>query len=348
MKNKFLPIFSIVLALLLFTSCSKQNSNAEPVANKAMQLLDTFIIGRAYGDNSKRALDLAFERLKQIDSTMSRYNFESDIYKINENAGKKAVIVSPSTYFVIETAIHYANITNGTFNPVIGKVIDLWGIGTDHAKVPSKEELNMLLPHLDYDQLELDKHNSAVLLTSDKVSLDLGAIAKGYAADEMKRILQEQGITSASLNLGGNVLVIGSKPNGDSWTIGIQNPLESERGKLAATIKVKDTSLVTSGSYERYFEYEGKKYHHIIDPATGYPAENGIISSTIITPNSIDADALSTSVYILGKEKGLALIESLPNVEAVIITEDLHVYTTSGVTSDMLTIHSEEFIYEKS
>lgn len=333
--------------MILLSSCQSKASAELPSADKTAQMLGTVITAKAYGDNAKSALDLAFERVQEIENKMSRYQGGSEIDLINQNAGGEAVSISPDTYFVIKTALDYAEKTEGAFNPLIGDIVDLWGIGTENARVPSDDELNNFLPYIDYHQLELTQNPYTAKLTSDKAKLDLGAIAKGYAADEMRDVLLEQGITSALLNLGGNVIVLGNKPGADLWSIGVQDPLATDRGDIAALLKAKDTSVVTSGSYERFFEVDGVRFHHIMDPFTGAPAENGVISSTIITPSSTDADALSTSVYILGKDKGLELLESLPNVEGIIISSDLNVHATSGITDDIFTLKSEAFVYEK-
>lgn len=346
--QKIIKLFYLPIIMLVLSACTQGATSTTPPASKTSQMLGTIITASAYGDQAASALELAFDRVQAIEDKMSRYKISSEIDFINQNAGVQAVSISPDTYSVIEKALGYAEKTGGAFNPLIGQIVDLWGIGTENARVPSQAELDQWLPHLSYDQLELTKDPYTAKLTSSKVQVDLGAIAKGYAADEMRDILLGQGISSALLNLGGNVMVIGSKPNGDPWSIGVQDPLADDRGEIAGVIKAKDTSVVTSGSYERFFEQEGIRYHHIIDPATGMPAQNGIISSTIITPNSADADALSTAVYILGKDAGLALLEALPEVEGILITDDLHVHTTTGVTDEMFSIRNEDFTHEKS
>ena len=347
MYQKKISLLLLLFFTIILSSCQIKNSPKKVSSDKAAPLLGTVITAQAYGVNAEESLNLAFDRVREIEKKMSLHLAESQVGHINQNAGKKPVSISTDTYFVIQTALDYAEKTNGSFNPVIGNIVELWGIGTENARIPSIEEINMFLPYLDYKQLILTKDPYTAYLTSDMIKLDLGAIAKGYAGDEMARILLENGVSSALLNLGGNVVVIGKKPNNTPWSIGIQNPLEPERGELVGVLNIQDTSVVTSGSYERFFEQDGTRYHHIMDPATGYPAENGIISSTIITPNSAQADALSTAVYILGKEKGLALIESLPNVEAVLITSDQNIYTSSGVKEGLFTLISEEYIYEK-
>ena len=348
MKQKKIWLGIILFFSIILSACQMQNDLRETSADQAEQLLGTIITGKAYGVHAEEALNLAFDRVREIENKMSRHLTGSEVDLINQNAGKEAVSISSDTFFVIQSALDYAEKTNGALNPVMGTIIELWGIGTENARVPTQDELNMFLPYLDYHQLILTQNPYTARLTSNKLKLDLGAIAKGYAGDEMARVLSEKGITSALLNLGGNVVVLGERPDHTPWTIGIQNPLKEERGEVAGIIKTKDTSVVTSGSYERFFEKEGIRYHHIMDPSTGYPGQNGVISSTIIAQSSTQADALSTAVYILGKEKGLSLIESLPGVEAVVITDDYKVYTTSGIEDDLFTLKSEVFTYEKS
>ena len=170
---------------------------------------------------------------------------------------------------------------------------------------------------------------------TDTVQLDLGGIAKGYAADEMKKVLTDTyGITSGILSLGGNVMAIGSKPEGEQWVVGIVDPLHTS--EMIGTLSETDKTIVTSGNYERYFTKDGIRYHHILNPATGYPAENGIISSTIITDCSMDADALSTATYVMGVEEALEMIEKMDGIEAVFVKEDGSIVTTDGVDLSQL------------
>lgn len=347
-KYKKTCLILFLLSTLILSACSGPSPSMLPRSRKTKPLLGTIITAEAYGPDADKALDLAFKRVGEIEDKMSQYLETSEVSLINQMAGQEAVPISEDTYFVIKSALDYARKTDGTFNPVIGNIVGLWGIGTDNARVPSQGEIDKFLPYLDYDQLVLTKKPYTAKLKSDKMKLDLGAIAKGYAGDEMARVLSENGITSAILNLGGNVVMLGKKPDNSLWTIGIQNPNEPERGEIAGILKGKNTSVVTSGSYERFFEQDNVRYHHIIDPYTGYPSENGIISSTIIAESSTKADALSTAVYVLGLKKGLDLIESLANIEAIIITDDHNVHISSGIDDDLFTLKSEDFSYEKS
>jgi thiamine biosynthesis lipoprotein len=230
---------------------------------------------------------------------------------------------------VLEKALYYSDLTDGALDCTIGDLIDLWGIGTEYAHVPDNTEIQNILRQNSYTMVVLDTDIPTVRFTQPEVTLHFGAIAKGYIADEMKSVLENYGIESGCLSLGGNVLTIGAKPSGKPWTVGITDPLSPEN--ITATLQVTDLSVVTSGNYERYFYEDGVRYHHILDPDTGYPAENGLISATIIGSSSVDCDALSTAVYVLGSEKGMALIESLEDVEAVLITDDGTVLTSSGI-----------------
>ncbi|HHV93122.1 MAG TPA: FAD:protein FMN transferase [Firmicutes bacterium] len=291
-------------------------------------MMDTSIEMRIYG--SKRDLEAAFRRVQELDNLMSRTRKGSDIYRVNQEAGRSWVKVSADTFYVIETALRFAELTGGLFDPTVTPLVELWGIGTENPQIPDQEAIDRAKALIDYRNVELDQAGRRVRLTQPGMGLDLGAIGKGYAADSVAQLLRERGVKSALLNLGGNVLVIGGKPDGSPWRIGIQDPFAA-RGTHVTVLEVRDISIVTSGPYERFFIRNGKRYHHILNPETGYPAETGLASVSIITPASTTADALSTSVFLLGVEKGLALLEELENVEGMLITNDRKVYLTSGL-----------------
>lgn len=353
-------IFTIILFSCMMTACSSSLSTTDSIpktedqaAEKTLTLLGTTITLKAYGTKSEEALIAAESTVSRINELMSVNEPTSEVSRINQSTHKEAIEVSSETAFVISHALEYALLTEGAFDPSIGHMIDLWGIGTDHARIPAKSELAPFINKKLYHSISLTtskdaKKTSSVFLSSPLAKLDLGGIAKGFAGDAMKKVLTEEyGITSALLNLGGNVVTIGTKPDGSDWIIGLQDPFNSARGNIIGKISIPNKSIVTSGNYERYFEENGKRYHHILDASTGYPSDSDVASSTIIADEGIDADALSTSVYILGKDKGLALIESLDNIEAIIITKDKHVYTTPGITENMFTLTQEGYTYEK-
>nr|WP_245641366.1 FAD:protein FMN transferase [Thermovenabulum gondwanense] len=308
-------------------------------------MLDTLIQITAYGDNAESAINSAFDRIAEIHNKMNVNDEESEISSINKLAGRGFAKVSQDTFYVIQKGLYYSSLSHGKFDITIGPLVKLWGIGTERARVPDKNVIESVLPLINYQDVIIDQEKKEVMLKREKMALDLGAIAKGYAADEVMRILKENGIKSAVADLGGNIYVLGTKPNGKSWRIGIQNPFK-QRGITFATIEVKDKTIVTSGTYERFFVENGKKYHHILDTKNGYPVENGLVSVTIIGDTSIDCDALSTTTFALGLKEGMKLIENIKGYEAIFVTQDKKVYVTSGVNNYNFTITDEEFKLE--
>lgn len=315
----------------------------EPVYRQFYSL-GTVIGLKAFGDNGSKAIDKAVERLNEIDDKMSVFKGYSEISRINANAGKCPQQVSPDTYFVINKAVRYSEKSGGAFDPTIRPVIGSWGIRTDHEGIPGSEELKQKLGLVNYKGIVLDGNNCTVMLDHENMAIDLGAIAKGYAADEVKSIFLENSVESAIIDLGGNIFALGKKPDGMLWNIGVQHPF-SLRGEYVGTLRVSDKSIVTSGDYERYFIMGGRKYHHIMDPSTGYPSDNGVISTTIISGCSIDGDALSTCAYVMGLEKGIEFIEAFEGADAIFITKDSKIYATSGIKGKFK-LSNKEFIYE--
>lgn len=325
--KKWLVIFFCAI-LCCMTACAKGNTQSQEY-EKTEELLGTIITGKVYGENAEEGLKQAFKRVEEIEDIMSAKEADSELSMVNREACQREVQVSEELYDVMEKAVYYARLTDGAFDPTIGKLINLWGIGTEHEKVPADEELKALAGLKDYEQIVLNKEKKTVHFLTDTIQLDLGGIAKGYAADEMKKVLTDTyGITSGILSLGGNVITIGNKPNGEQWMIGIADPLQPS--EMIGTLSKADKTIVTSGNYERYFIKDNKRYHHILNPATGYPAENGMISSTIIADCSMDADALSTATYVMGVDAALELVEKTDGVEAVFVKDDGSIVTTEG------------------
>jgi len=307
---------------------------------KEYNVLGTTVQLSVYDSDDETAVDEALERLDQIDDRMSAFKNMSFISKININAGGLMQEVTEDVYYVIDKAVQYAEFSEGAFDPTIRPLVNLWGVFTNHAMVPEKYEIEEKLRLVNYKDIVLDKANCAVKLKHRNQCIDLGAIAKGYAADEVKRIFLNHNIKSAIIDLGGNIYALGNKLDGSSFNIGIQDPLGFE-GESIGIVSVRDKSIVTSGNYERYFEKDGKRYHHIINPRNGYPDENGIISVTVISDLSIDGDGLTTCGYIMGLQRGFELIEDLEGVEAIFITKDKKIYITSNLTNNFQLINSE-------
>lgn len=301
---------------------------------KTEELLGTVITCKVYGENGDKGLEKAFERAGEIEAAMSARQEDSELSKINKEAAEHPVIISDDLYQVIEKALYYAEKTEGAFDPTIGRLIDLWGIGTEKERVPSKSEIAALRDRKNYKNVILDKETKTIFYKNKDIKLDLGAIAKGYAGDEMKRILKEEfHINNGILSLGGNIVTIGNKPDEGKWKVGIINPLDTS--KVYGTLESGEMTIVTSGNYERYFIKDGVRYHHIINPKTGYPAEEGVVSATIYGDCSMDADALSTASYIMGKDKAIELLEGLEGFQGIFIEEKGNMVTTSGITKEI-------------
>jgi thiamine biosynthesis lipoprotein len=340
MKNKILK-YSILAVIIIITSVQIGCTKELQMVTDSTYMLGTYLQLSVWTTNKQEGMNTikaSFERIKEIEDKLSANLDESEIGQINLNAGKGYVDVSDETIAIIKRAIHYAELTKGAFDPAIGKLVKLWGIGTENERIPSQEEIQDTLQFVDYQKIEFQGDNK-VKLSEAGMRIDLGGIAKGYAADEVTKIMKNKGIKHAIINLGGNVVTLGKKIDETSWKVGIQDPFEPT-GTHMGVIEVHDQTVVTSGNYERFFMADNKRYHHIIEPKTGYPAENGIISATIVTNSSTDADGLSTSVYVLGVDKGIQLIESLEDVECIIITEDKKVYISTGLTERFQIIDS--------
>lgn len=325
-KSFFILGLSLIMSLGLM-SCGKKEADFQPIS-KSDILLDTPCKVTIYDNVSEDILDKAFEKLKEVDSKMNASSDISEISQVNSNAGKEYVKVSDDTFYVIEQGKKYGELTNGIFDVTIGPLVKLWGINTDHARVPAKLEIDAKLPLVNYENILLKDDTKEVMLKNPGMELDLGGIAKGYAADAVAEVLRANGVEHAIIDLGGNILTLGSKVNGDDWKIGIQNP-NTERGQYLATIEVVNKTIVTSGIYERYFEQDGKRYHHILDTSTGYPVDNNLASVTIVTDKSIDGDALAKA-FCMGIDKGKEFVQA-QGAEAIFVTKDSKIYLTDGL-----------------
>jgi len=336
-------IFCVIAVVsLILAACSKAEPSsahsAEPERTELARaeptrvefVLDT-VCSVTLFDGAKDSIyrDI-FGRLREIENHMSPYIEGSDISRVNAAAGKAPVQVHDDTFKVIERAVYFAGLSNGAFDPTVGPLVSLWGITGDHPRVPSRAEIDAVLRLINWRDIELNKEQRSVFLKRPGMALDLGAIAKGYAADEVQAIIEKAGLKRAIIDLGGNVSTYGEKTDKSPWKVGVQDPLK-ERNDYIGIVQGPAQTVVTSGVYERFFiGPDGVRYHHIFNPSTGYPTNNGFLSVSIITGCSMDADALSTAVFVLGYEKGRALVESLKGIEAVFIFDDKSVRKTKG------------------
>ncbi len=346
MRKKLLfSLITLSISFMVLTGCTNSTKNTTTESSASTKILkdpysdEQFLLGtyvriRVYDEGKESALKPAFDRVKELGDKITINQKGSEIDEVNEQAGIKPVKVSDDVYTLVKRAYEYSQDSQGGFDMAIGAITQLWRIGFDDARKPSQEEIDQALKLVDYHKIELNDKEKTVYLKEKGMIIDLGAIAKGYITDEVVKVLKKQGVTTAIVDLGGNVYVLGHSPRGENqdWTVGIQDP-NMARGSVLGSIKERNKTLVTSGIYERYLEVDGKKYHHLFDPKTGYPFDNDIASVTIITDKSIDGDGLSTAVFSMGVKKGLEYVESELNngTEAIFVTKDDKVYVTDPI-----------------
>jgi thiamine biosynthesis lipoprotein len=303
-------------------------------------VMNTFGNIVVYGENNLQEIIAAgFKEADRIADLVDRFNPQSDVYKINASGGEW-VKVAPEVLDLIETAIYWSKKTEGAFDPTITPLVELWGfIENDESgpngfnvpgkKPPSPESIEEALKKVvGVDAIEIDREKSQIRIAGGG-QIDLGGIAKGYAADLVYEMMKTKGIKAGMVNFGGDMVIKGLKDNGEVWKVGILHPRDPS--KPLAVLFLTDVGLVTSGDYERFFEYEGVRYHHIINPATGYPGTE-LISATIIAPSGVAADAVATAVFSMRLQKSLQFLESLPGVDGVLVDKDQNVHVTSGLT----------------
>ncbi len=275
------------------------------------------------------AMDLAISRIAQLELLLSPFLPQSDIYRINEAAGLKPTKIKKETMKLLKESVGLSNKFMGTFDINVRPLVELWKIKKGNRAIPTQNQIKQARELVNVSDLILDETNQTVFLKRAGQALDLGGIAKGYAADEAKRVLEGKGITSALINLGGNIVALGKNTEKEQWKIGIQNPLKPT-GIHFGVLHVNDCTVVTSGSNEQFFIKDGRRYHHIINPKTGEPAESGLLSVTVVAQSSLLADALATAMFVAGLEAGYELAK-LYEIEAIFVTEGADVIVTNGL-----------------
>lgn len=329
---KKLTILTFILVLIFnLTACgdSESGDNTVSLTNFYFDTSVTITIYDCDSDmDPENIIKECFAMCNHYDKLFGRTYAESDVSKINDSSGK-SIEVNSVVAEVIEDGIKYGDLTGGAFDITIAPITSLWNIGTDKAAVPADTAINVALKSVNYKKITIN--NDKVKLSDSNAKIDLGGIAKGFIADKLKAYMTSEGVTSAIIDLGGNILTIGGKPDSETFNIGIKKPFSENPSEYAATIKVNGKSVVTSGVYERYFEEDGNIYHHILNPKTGYPVDNELNSVTIISDKSEDGDALSTGVFVTGLDEGMELVNSLDDVEAVFITKDDNVIVSDGL-----------------
>ena len=317
MKKLYFSVLILLICVIVGVSFYNRNTNVK----KTIYAFDTVIEISVNDKNAKEIVNKSFEIIKKYEDEFSAFKPSSDVSILNESKNYK---VSDDVYKIISNAISYSEKTNGYFDITIKNVMELWNInGTNEGRVPKDSEIDEALKKVGYKNISFD---GKTVVLSNNAKIDLGGIAKGYCTNKIRDLMKENNVKEALINMGGNIYVLGDR----TFDIGLQSP-DGVRGEHFGVCTVKNTSVVTSGAYERYFESDGKKYHHIINPFTGKCAYSGLKSVTIIGENSEKCDAFSTAVYILGKDEGINILKNEPDLEYVIVTDDNNVYVSKNL-----------------
>lgn len=317
-------IIALIIAFTLFAYFLVISKNSDKkVLSRTGFYFDTIIEINLHDysdiEDAQKTLDDCMLLCQKYENLFSKTINNSDIYKINSADGQ-SVKVSPETIELLEISIIYAKESNNIVSPALGNITALWDFDSPSFKIPTKDEIDYALMHSDYNDIIIDKNNCTVTLKDEKLSLDLGFIAKGYIADKLKDFIIDQNIPSAVINLGGNVLTIGTKPSNKPYIIGIKNPVNPSGAPICSVEIYGLKSIVSSGDYERNITINGQSYHHIISTKNGYPAESDLSQVTIINSSSVDGDALSTLCFILGSEEAKKYLSiNHPEVEAIFV-----------------------------
>lgn len=320
------------------------NAAEEMKAEADIFAMDTFMTITAYGPQAQEAVDAAQSEISRLDGLFSAGNAEGEVGKINQNGGG---VCSEDTAYLMERSLELHRNTNGAFNVMIYPILEEWGFISKDYTVPSQETLEALLPLTDISKVTYDSKTKEVKFLQDGMKIDFGGIAKGYTSTKVMNIFDDYNIQSAMVNLGGNVQVKGTKTDGMDWRVGIQDP--KNLGEMLGILAVQNKAVITSGGYERYFEQDGEVYHHILDPATGRTAKNGLISVTIVSEDGALADGLSTSLFVMGKEKAEQFWKAHSDqFEAILVTDDGEIYITEGIAEQFTPEKKEAHIIKKT
>jgi FAD:protein FMN transferase len=333
MQRKRMTQLIVIPLLLILASLMSGCSQASPGrTEKTETLMGASGTISVYSDDEptrSSAVQEAFVRVHEIDQRMSYTLADSQISQINSAVGKSAVTVTDDTLYLIEEGLRYHNLTEGAFHIGLGSLIELWGIEPGINRIPEPEAIKGALHAIDIETINLS--GDQVFIRENGTAIHLGGMARGYAVDEAVRILRDRGLRNGIVNFGGDVYALGHKQDGSPWAVGIKEPVAGSFD-LAGRVLVSDRSVVTAGDSERYAVDEtGRHYHHILDPTTGYPSNNELVSVTIVSDTALKGDLISTAVFVMGLEKGTQLIMESPHVEGILITSGGDVHLTPGI-----------------
>ena len=348
MKRCFILILAATLCL---SGCGKQ----EKEASAQIFAMDTVMKIAAFGPQAEEAVSETESQIQELEKQLSRTLPDSDVSRINRNGTVPTTGIAAGTWALLEAALEYRDATDGAFDITIAPVMDAWGFTGDSFRVPEQAELDALLRRVSSSEIQMQAESTESVALGEGQAIDLGGIAKGYTSDLVEQTFRANGVESGKISLGGNVFVLGTKPDGSDWRVGIKDPQNEEA--LAVILPLRDAYAITSGGYERYFEENGKTYHHIIDPATGYPADNGLLSVTVVAKaNGPDAsgagngamcDAFSTALFVMGEEKALDFWRTGGyDFDLVLVTADGRVVVTAGLADRFEEVKDSGYTYE--
>lgn len=331
-----LRLFAVSAAALIILGCSGCSSHPEQSFDKSGVAMDTTISLRATGSEAKEAVEEGFARVNELDKLASAQDPNSDVSRINAAAGVAYVQVDPAIYDMIAFSQEYSEKTGGLWDISVGVITKLWDIGNDDQHVPTQAEIDAALTKVNYKDILLRPEDHSVKLAKEGMSIDLGGIAKGFAVDEVRKIYAAHHIENGLINMGASSMYgVGKNSKGKAWNIGMKHPRSDEKNTYLGIVAIEDQALSTSGDYERFFIQDGKRYHHIFNPRTGYPADSGVMSDSIVIDGTVDhagmlSDMLTTILFVAGPQEGLAFVQSLSGVNCEITGTDNAVYMSDG------------------
>lgn len=334
MKSLLLNARSIViagLALASFASCAEVSPSPLPIVVKRTQMhMGTLVTITAVSpdqDVGNRAMQAAFDEIKRLEQVLSTWRSDSELSRVNQEAGRRPVQVSPETLELVTRSLELGRLTQGGFNVALGPAIEAWSV-TERQRIPDERELQQLKPLVDWTRIQVNKEARTIYLPHTGMRIDVGGIGKGYAADRAVAEMKRVGVMGGVVALSGDIKAFGVLPDRKGFPVGIKHPRREE--ELIAMIDLNDEAVSTAGDYERFFERDGVRYHHILDSQTLHPA-GACQSVTVIAKEGIVADGLDTGIFVLGPEQGMALVERLPGVEAIIIDQEGKITVSSGL-----------------
>lgn len=348
MKYKLrLILASAVVASMLLTGCgtasdtkhtgsasetqttnSTTASSTQPVSQEIFAM-DTYMTVTAYGDNAQKGVTDAIAEIQRLDNLLSIGKEDSEISKLNKSG---SAALSDDTAVMVAKALDLYKSTGGAFDITVLPLMELWGFTTQEYYVPTEDEIQSTLQRVGADKLTWDESTETLTL-GDKQEIDLGGIAKGFTSSRIMEIFKKDGVTCGMVSLGGNVHLLGTKQDGSAWRVGIQDPNNTD--DMLGVLEANDCAVITSGAYERNFEKDGVTYHHIIDPATGKPSNSGLTSVTIVSKDGTLADGLSTSLFVMGKDKAIAYWKQhADEFDTILVDKDRNVYITEGIAGN--------------